>query len=170
MQPSPYVAYKVLDFPDHATIILRNTNNPEFNDHKIYSVPVTFQLDQYIRTAVSLPFTFSASLSLSFFLSLSLSLFTCLSTSLTPPFLPPPPPLCRSSVCLCLSFLYLFLPLSICLSVYLYLSLSLSLSLSLFLFLYPFWEASSYDPKIPDEVQLVHCVLKKKFRCIFLFS
>lgn len=58
MQPSPYVAYKVLDFPDHATIILRNTNDPEFNDHKIYSVPVTFQLDQYIRTAKLQMFVF----------------------------------------------------------------------------------------------------------------
>ncbi|XP_035828549.1 protein fantom isoform X2 [Aplysia californica] len=51
VQPSPYCAYKLLDFPDHDTIILRSTNNPEFNDHKIYSVPVTFELDQYLRTA-----------------------------------------------------------------------------------------------------------------------
>ncbi|RUS82637.1 hypothetical protein EGW08_009590 [Elysia chlorotica] len=58
VQPSPYVAYKVLDFPDHATIILRNTNDPEFNDHKIYSVPVTFELDQYIRTAKLQMFVF----------------------------------------------------------------------------------------------------------------
>ncbi|GFN89784.1 protein fantom [Plakobranchus ocellatus] len=58
VQPSPYCAYKVLDFPDHATIILRSTNDPEFNDHKIYSVPVTFQLDQYIRTAKLQMFVF----------------------------------------------------------------------------------------------------------------
>uniref|UniRef100_A0A2C9M2E5 C2 domain-containing protein n=1 Tax=Biomphalaria glabrata TaxID=6526 RepID=A0A2C9M2E5_BIOGL len=50
VQPSPYCAYKLLDFPDHDTIILRNTNNPEFNDHKIYSVPVSAELDQYLRT------------------------------------------------------------------------------------------------------------------------
>ncbi|KAH9499089.1 Protein fantom, partial [Bulinus truncatus] len=51
VQPSSYCLYKLLDFPDHDTIILRNTNNPEFNDHKIYSVPVTAELDQYLRTS-----------------------------------------------------------------------------------------------------------------------
>lgn len=53
VQPSPYCAYKFLDYPDHDTVILRNTNEPEINDHKIYSVPVTYELDQYLRTSVS---------------------------------------------------------------------------------------------------------------------
>ncbi|XP_059142176.1 protein fantom-like [Physella acuta] len=58
VQPSPYCAYKLLDFPDHDTIILRNTNDPEFNDHKIYSVPITYEADQYLRTAKLQMFVF----------------------------------------------------------------------------------------------------------------
>ncbi|BFZ12751.1 hypothetical protein BsWGS_15789 [Bradybaena similaris] len=58
VQPSPYCAYKLLDFPDNDTIIIRSSNNPEFNDHKIYSIPVTFELDQYLRTAKLQVFVF----------------------------------------------------------------------------------------------------------------
>ncbi|XP_046328973.2 protein fantom-like isoform X2 [Haliotis rufescens] len=50
VQPSPYCVYKFFDFDDHDSMILPNTNNPEFNDHKTYPVPMTSDLDQYLRT------------------------------------------------------------------------------------------------------------------------
>ncbi|XP_067651381.1 protein fantom-like isoform X3 [Haliotis asinina] len=50
VQPSPYCVYKFFDFDDHDSVILPSTNNPEFNDHKTYPVPMTSDLDQYLRT------------------------------------------------------------------------------------------------------------------------
>ena len=54
VQPSPYCVYQFFDYSDHDTVIVRNSNNPEFHDHKTYPVPMTADLDQYLSMAVSL--------------------------------------------------------------------------------------------------------------------
>ncbi|KAK7114118.1 protein fantom-like isoform X1 [Littorina saxatilis] len=51
VQPSPYCVYQFFDFSDHDTVIVRNSNNPEFHDHKTYPVPMTADLDQYLSMA-----------------------------------------------------------------------------------------------------------------------
>ncbi|XP_041375657.1 protein fantom-like [Gigantopelta aegis] len=50
IQPSPYCVYQFFDFNDHDTVILPSSNNPEFHDHKTYPVPMTAELDQYLKT------------------------------------------------------------------------------------------------------------------------
>ncbi|XP_060079479.1 protein fantom-like isoform X2 [Ylistrum balloti] len=50
VQPSPYVIYQFFDFNDHDTVILASTNNPEYNDHMTYPVPMTKELDHYLKT------------------------------------------------------------------------------------------------------------------------
>ncbi|XP_077993112.1 protein fantom-like [Glandiceps talaboti] len=50
VQPSPYCVYRFFDFNDHDTVIIPNSNNPEFNDSKLYPVPVNVDLDRYLRT------------------------------------------------------------------------------------------------------------------------
>ncbi|XP_069113817.1 protein fantom-like isoform X2 [Argopecten irradians] len=50
VQPSPYCIYQFFDFNDHDTTILTSTNNPEYNDHMTYPVPMTKELDHYLKT------------------------------------------------------------------------------------------------------------------------
>ena len=52
IQPSPYVVYRFFDFADHDTDIVQNSNTPEFNDAKTCPVPMTTELDTYLRAAV----------------------------------------------------------------------------------------------------------------------
>ncbi|PVD20902.1 hypothetical protein C0Q70_19065 [Pomacea canaliculata] len=49
VQPSPYCVYQFFDYSDHDTVCVRNSNNPEFHDHKTFPVPMTPELDQYLR-------------------------------------------------------------------------------------------------------------------------
>ncbi|KAL8619480.1 hypothetical protein ACOMHN_011831 [Nucella lapillus] len=51
VQPSPYCVYQLFDYSDHDTVIVRNSNSPEFNDHKTYPLPMTPDLDQYLSVA-----------------------------------------------------------------------------------------------------------------------
>lgn len=48
-QPSPYCVYKFFDFNDHDTEIIKSSNNPEFNDHKSFAVPMDIDLDKYLK-------------------------------------------------------------------------------------------------------------------------
>ncbi|XP_076449555.1 protein fantom-like isoform X2 [Babylonia areolata] len=48
VQPSPYCVYQFFNFSDHDTVIVRNSNNPEFHDHRTYPVPMTHDLDEYL--------------------------------------------------------------------------------------------------------------------------
>ncbi|CAI9744482.1 protein fantom-like isoform X1 [Octopus vulgaris] len=50
VQPSPYCVYQFFDFPDHDTVILHSTNNPEFNDHRTFPVVMNAALDNYLRS------------------------------------------------------------------------------------------------------------------------
>ncbi|XP_052231915.1 protein fantom-like isoform X2 [Dreissena polymorpha] len=50
VQPSPYCVYQFFDYNDHDSVIINSSNNPEFNDHKTYPVPMTSDLDQYLKT------------------------------------------------------------------------------------------------------------------------
>ena len=54
VQPSPYCVYQFFDYGDHDSIILHNTNSPQFNDHHTYPVAMTTVLDQYLRSSVSI--------------------------------------------------------------------------------------------------------------------
>ncbi|XP_062566792.1 protein fantom-like [Saccostrea cucullata] len=58
IQPSPYCVYQFYDNRDHDTTIIRNSNNPEFNDHKTYPVPMTADLDQFLKTTPLKVFVF----------------------------------------------------------------------------------------------------------------
>ena len=53
IQPCPYAVYRFFDFADHDTDIVRSTNTPEFNDVKTFPVPMTTELDTYLRAAVT---------------------------------------------------------------------------------------------------------------------
>ncbi|XP_069098184.1 X-linked retinitis pigmentosa GTPase regulator-interacting protein 1 [Pleurodeles waltl] len=48
-QPSPYAIYRFFDFPDHDTPIVPYSNNPYFGDNITFPVPVTSDLDNYLR-------------------------------------------------------------------------------------------------------------------------
>ncbi|XP_073515481.1 protein fantom [Phyllobates terribilis] len=49
-QPSPYVAYTFFHFSDHYTPIVTSSNNPHFEDHKCFPVPMTAALDRYLKS------------------------------------------------------------------------------------------------------------------------
>ncbi|XP_077144358.1 protein fantom [Ranitomeya variabilis] len=49
-QPSPYVAYTFFHFSDHYTPIITSSNNPQFEDHKCFPVPMTAALDRYLKS------------------------------------------------------------------------------------------------------------------------
>ncbi|XP_075693618.1 protein fantom [Rhinoderma darwinii] len=49
-QPSPYVAYTFFHFNDHYTPIITSSNNPQFEDRKCFPVPMTADLDQYLKS------------------------------------------------------------------------------------------------------------------------
>ncbi|KAI4872166.1 hypothetical protein NFI96_031001 [Prochilodus magdalenae] len=48
--PSPYVIYKLYDFPDHDTPIIASTNDPQFEDHMTFPIMMNADLDVYLRT------------------------------------------------------------------------------------------------------------------------
>uniref|UniRef100_A0A8D0HUR5 C2 domain-containing protein n=1 Tax=Sphenodon punctatus TaxID=8508 RepID=A0A8D0HUR5_SPHPU len=50
LQPNPYVVYKFFDFADHDTSIIPNSNNPQFDDHMCFPVPMNADLDQYLKS------------------------------------------------------------------------------------------------------------------------
>lgn len=52
VQPSPFCVYKFFDYPDHATSTVTGSNNPEYSDHKSYPVPMTADLDKYLKSQV----------------------------------------------------------------------------------------------------------------------
>ncbi|MEE6499664.1 hypothetical protein FKM82_003540 [Ascaphus truei] len=49
-QPSPYTAYTFFDFADHYTPIIPSSNDPQFEDHMCFPVPMTADLDQYLKS------------------------------------------------------------------------------------------------------------------------
>ncbi|ROL55359.1 Protein fantom [Anabarilius grahami] len=49
-QPSPYVIYKLYDFPDHDTPIISSTNEPQFEDHAVFPVAMNSDLDAFLRS------------------------------------------------------------------------------------------------------------------------
>ncbi|XP_048828398.1 protein fantom isoform X2 [Brienomyrus brachyistius] len=49
-QPSPYVVYKLFDFPDHDTRILPASSHPQFDDCMVFPLPMDGGLDRYLRT------------------------------------------------------------------------------------------------------------------------
>ncbi|KAG7473490.1 hypothetical protein MATL_G00096440 [Megalops atlanticus] len=58
VQPSPYVVYKLFDFPDHDTCILSSSNNPQFDDHMAFPVPMNADLDGYLKAESLLLYVF----------------------------------------------------------------------------------------------------------------
>ncbi|XP_074067403.1 protein fantom isoform X2 [Macrotis lagotis] len=50
MQPNPYVVYKFFDFADHDTAIIPNSNDPQFDDHMCFPVPMNINLDKYLKS------------------------------------------------------------------------------------------------------------------------
>ncbi|XP_043844407.1 protein fantom isoform X4 [Dromiciops gliroides] len=50
MQPNPYVVYKFFDFADHDTAIIPNSNDPQFDDHMCFPVPMNMDLDRYLKS------------------------------------------------------------------------------------------------------------------------
>ncbi|XP_072135661.1 protein fantom isoform X4 [Mobula birostris] len=57
-QPSPYAVYKFFDFSDHDTAIIPNSNNPQFDDHMRFHVPMNAELDQYLKSESLLIYVF----------------------------------------------------------------------------------------------------------------
>lgn len=55
LQPHPYVVYKFFDFADHDTAIIPSSNDPQFDDHVCFPVPMNMDLDRYLK-AESLSF------------------------------------------------------------------------------------------------------------------
>ena len=53
MQPSTYCIYKFFDFNDHDTVIVESSNNPHFSDHQAFPVPMTADLDKYLKAQVN---------------------------------------------------------------------------------------------------------------------
>ena len=50
VQPSPYFVYKLFDQPDHDSNIVVASNEPQFNDHRTYSLPGGSDLERYLRS------------------------------------------------------------------------------------------------------------------------
>ncbi|XP_024407206.2 protein fantom [Desmodus rotundus] len=49
-QPHPYVVYKFFDFADHDTAIIPSSNDPQFDDHRCFPVPMSMDLDRYLKS------------------------------------------------------------------------------------------------------------------------
>uniref|UniRef100_A0A8C1U5M6 RPGRIP1 like n=1 Tax=Cyprinus carpio TaxID=7962 RepID=A0A8C1U5M6_CYPCA len=49
-QPSPYIIYKLYNFPDHDTPIISSTNEPQFEDHMVFPVAMNSDLDVLLRS------------------------------------------------------------------------------------------------------------------------
>nr|XP_033798892.1 protein fantom [Geotrypetes seraphini]XP_033798894.1 protein fantom [Geotrypetes seraphini] len=50
LQPNPYAVYRFFDFADHDTLIIASSNNPQFDDHMCFPVPMNADLDQYLKS------------------------------------------------------------------------------------------------------------------------
>ncbi|XP_021264051.1 protein fantom isoform X2 [Numida meleagris] len=50
LQPNSYVVYKFFDFADHDTPIIPSSSNPQIDDHMCFQVPMTADLDQYLKS------------------------------------------------------------------------------------------------------------------------
>jgi len=51
LQPCSYCIYKFFDFADHDTDIVKNSNYPQFHDQRLYPVPMTEELDGYLKNS-----------------------------------------------------------------------------------------------------------------------
>ncbi|XP_065589340.1 protein fantom isoform X2 [Cyrtonyx montezumae] len=49
LQPNSYVVYKFFDFADHDTPIIPSSSNPHIDDHMCFQVPMTADLDRYLK-------------------------------------------------------------------------------------------------------------------------
>ncbi|XP_066569510.1 protein fantom [Amia ocellicauda] len=52
VQPSPYVMYKFFDFADHDTAIVPSSNDPHYDNHMSFPVPMNADLDRYLKSEV----------------------------------------------------------------------------------------------------------------------
>ncbi|XP_075392710.1 protein fantom isoform X2 [Tenrec ecaudatus] len=50
LQPHPYVVYKFFDFADHDTAIIPSSCDPQFDDHMCFPVPMSVDLDRYLKS------------------------------------------------------------------------------------------------------------------------
>jgi len=50
-QPSSYAVYRFFDFADHDTEIINHSSSPEFNDVQVFPVPMSEDLDSYLKTS-----------------------------------------------------------------------------------------------------------------------
>lgn len=57
-QPSPYVVYKLYDFPDHDTPIIPSSENAYFDDCKGFPLEMNSDLDRYLRAEALLLYVF----------------------------------------------------------------------------------------------------------------
>ncbi|XP_026859023.2 protein fantom isoform X1 [Electrophorus electricus] len=57
-QPSPYVIYKLYDFPDHDTMIIPSTDEPQFEDHVTFPMAMNSDLDVYLRSEALILYVF----------------------------------------------------------------------------------------------------------------
>ncbi|KAG1934055.1 protein fantom [Pimephales promelas] len=57
-QPSPYVIYKLYDFPDHDTPIISSSNEPQFEDHTVFPVAMNSDLDAFLRSEALVLYVF----------------------------------------------------------------------------------------------------------------
>ncbi|XP_052541675.1 protein fantom isoform X3 [Tympanuchus pallidicinctus] len=48
-QPNSYVVYKFFDFAHHDTCIIPSSSNPEIDDHMCFQMPMTAELDRYLK-------------------------------------------------------------------------------------------------------------------------
>ena len=53
LQPCAYCIYKFFDFADHDTDIVKSSNFPQFHDQRSFPVPMTEELDNYLKNSVS---------------------------------------------------------------------------------------------------------------------
>ncbi|XP_067905559.1 protein fantom isoform X1 [Heterodontus francisci] len=58
VQPSPYAVYKFFDFADHDTAIIPSSNNPQFDDHMRFPVPINAELDRYLKSELLIVYVF----------------------------------------------------------------------------------------------------------------
>ena len=58
VQPSSYCVYKFFDFADHDTEIVQSSNSPQFHDFRNFPVPMTQELDKYLKNSSLLIYVF----------------------------------------------------------------------------------------------------------------
>lgn len=50
MQPSTFCVYKFFDLPDQDTVIVPASNNPEYSDHRTFSIFTNSDVEKYLKT------------------------------------------------------------------------------------------------------------------------